>query len=276
MAKILDGKIIKTEGKEKLKKAFAELSFIPTLAIIQVGNHEDSNSYIASKKKFAEEIGVKVLHITFLENVHENEIIAKIKELNDDENINGIIVQLPMSVQIDKDKVIDTINPEKDVDGLTSASLKYLYEGKEGRFVPATTLGIINLLNYYKIPLEGKKVTIVGRSSLVGKPTMLALLNENATVTVCHSRTENLKKHTQSADILIVAIGRSKFINHEFVSTGQIVIDVGTNIVGKKIIGDVDFDDVSDIVSAITPVPGGVGQMTVLSLFENVLKSCKM
>lgn len=271
MAKILDGKIIKAEGKEKLKKAFVELDFVPTLAIIQVGNRDDSNSYIASKKKFGEEIGVKVLHIVFDENVHENEIITKIKELNDDKNINGIIVQIPLPVHIDKDKIINTINPGKDVDGLTSTS----------RFISATTLGIISLLNYYKIPLEGKKVTIVGRSSLVGKPTMLALLNEDATVTICHSKTENLKEHTQNADILIVAIGRPKFINHEFVSSGQIIIDVGTNIVdlpaqaGKKIVGDVDFDDVSDIVSAITPVPGGVGQMTVLSLFENVLKSCK-
>ncbi|MCR4334487.1 MAG: bifunctional 5,10-methylenetetrahydrofolate dehydrogenase/5,10-methenyltetrahydrofolate cyclohydrolase [Patescibacteria group bacterium] len=275
MSKILDGKVIKMERKEKFREAFAELGFVSTLAIIQIGNREDSNSYIASKKKFGTEIGVKVEHIIFPENVHENEIIAKITELNDDKNVNGIIVQLPMPVSIDKDKVIDSINPKKDVDGLTSTSLKYLYEGKEGGFVPATTLGILNLLDYYKIPLEGKKVTIVGRSSLVGKPTMLALLNEDATVTICHSKTLNLKEHTQNADILIVAIGRAKFINHEFVSSGQIVIDVGTNMVDGKIVGDVDFDEVFDIVEAITPVPGGVGQMTVLSLFENVLKSCK-
>ncbi|MEK9184853.1 MAG: tetrahydrofolate dehydrogenase/cyclohydrolase catalytic domain-containing protein, partial [Patescibacteria group bacterium] len=240
MTKILDGKIIKAEGKEKLKKVFAELGFVPILAIIQVGNRDDSNSYIASKKKFGEEVGVKVLHIIFPENVQENEIVTKIKELNNDKNINGIIVQIPLPAQIDKDKVINTINPEKDVDGLTSAS----------RFIPATTLGIINLLNYYKISLESKKVTIIGRSSLVGKPTMLALLNKNATITVCHSKTENLKEHTQNADILIVAIGRAKFINHKYVSAGQIVIDVGSNIVETKIVGDVDFDDVFDIVSA--------------------------
>ena len=288
MAQLLDGRIIKAERKEKLKADIARLGFVPALAIIQVGKREDSSAYIEQKKAFGKEVGARVEHITFPENADEDDIVLKIKELNGDKSIRGIIVQIPLPVSIDRDFVIDSIDPKKDVDGLTATSLKYLYEGREGGFIPATTLGILTLLEYYNIPLEGRKVTLLGRSSLVGKPTMLALLNENATVTVCHSLTQNLKDHTRTADILIVAIGRPKFVDHEYVSGGQIVIDIGINAVDRKLdeeiepagkkpgaslVGDVDFDDVEELAGAITPVPGGVGQMTVVSLFENLLKA---
>ncbi|MSR71310.1 MAG: bifunctional 5,10-methylenetetrahydrofolate dehydrogenase/5,10-methenyltetrahydrofolate cyclohydrolase [Candidatus Taylorbacteria bacterium] len=285
MVRFLDGKLVKAERQKALELAVAKLDFVPTLAIIQVGNRPDSNSYIEQKKKFGEDIGVKVEHIKFPEEVDEHEIISKIKLLNEDKSIQGIIVQIPMPVHIDRDLVIDAVDPKKDVDGLTATSLKYLFEGREGGFTPATTLGIISILKYYNIALEGKRVVLLGRSSLVGKPTMLALLNENSTVTICHSHTENLKEITQGADILIVAIGKPRFITHEYVSRGQIVIDVGINtidhklegeVAGKKLVGDVDCAEVEDIVDAITPVPGGVGQMTVVSLFENLLKACKV
>ena len=276
MPTILDGRPIKEERRETLKTAVASLGFIPTLAIIQVGKREDSTAYITQKKTFGKEIGVNVEHDLFPENADQDDIVAKIKEYNENKNIHGIIVQMPLPIHIDRGFVVDAIDPKKDVDGLTAPNLKYLFEGREGGFMPATSRGIISLLEYYDISLEGKKVTIVGRSSLVGKPTLLALLNENATVTVCHSQTQNLKDHTQSADILIVAIGKPKFITHEYVSAKQVVVDVGINMVEGKMVGDVDFDAVADIVGAISPVPGGAGQMTVVSLYENLLKAAML
>lgn len=284
MATVLDGRVIKEARKEKLKAAIIDAGVTPGLAIIQIGSREDSNAYILQKKNFATEIGAKVEHVQFPEHSHEHDIIAKITELNQNPAIHGIIVQIPLPAELDQDRITNAIDPKKDIDGMTARSLKCLYEGREDGFVPATTLGILTLLEYYKISLEGKRVTLIGRSSLVGKPTALALLNENATVTVCHSLTQNLAQHTQSAEILIVAIGKPQFINHEYVSPGQVVIDVGINMIDhklqeeidtgdKKLVGDVDYYAVEDIVGAITPVPGGVGQMTVLSLYENLLKA---
>ncbi len=273
MPHLLSGRIIKQERKKALQEAVKALGFAPTLAIIQVGKREDSSAYIAGKKQFASEIGAQTEHISFPENAHQDDIIAKIAELNTDKTIHGIIVQIPLPAHIDRDAVIDTINPKKDVDGLTAVNVKYLFEGKEGGFVPATTLGILELLEYYSIPLEGKKVTIVGRSSLVGKPTLLALINENATVTICHRHTADLKEHTKAADILIVAIGKPNFITADFVSPGQVIIDVGINLIDGKMTGDVDTASVEKVVAAITPVPGGIGQMTVVALFENLLQA---
>jgi len=286
MALILDGKIARDSIAEKLKNTFLGLGVPPQLAIIQIGNRDDSNAYIAQKKKFAEVIGAKVEHITFDESVRKEDVVRRIEELNNNASVHGIIIQLPIPQHLDEYELVEKVSPQKDVDGLTSTNLKLLWSNKQGGFVPATARGIVSLLDYYKLPLAGKRITIVGRSILVGKPAVLMMLNRDATVTVCHSGTCNLEEDTRHADILIVAIGKPKFIGKEHVSSKQIIIDVGINLVsgqsleeeieGTQLVGDVDFDAIKDVVSAISPVPGGVGPMTVASLFENVAEAYTM
>lgn len=283
MTLILDGKIVRAGVEKTLKADIAGFSVPPKLAIVQIGNREDSNAYIAQKKKCADSVGAHVDHIHFDEAVRTLDVVRRIEELNKDENIHGIILQLPVPSHIDPQDIIEAIDPRKDVDGLTSKNLKLLWTHKESGFVPATAKGILSLLDYYKIPLVGKKVVVVGRSVLVGKPVALLMLNRGATVTICHSGTLDLKKETILADILIIATGKENLIGREHVCSGQVVIDVGINVVsgksleeeieGKKLVGDVDFEKVKDVVSAISPVPGGVGPMTVISLFENLLKA---
>lgn len=297
MAKILNGKIVNEKIAKNLSSQISPLRSKPKLVIIQVGDLAESNSYIARKKAFGEKIGAIVDHHKFPNNIREEKLITHISSLNTDPTVHGIIVQMPLPDHLDKDKIIESITPVKDVDGLTSTNLKLLWEGKEDGYTPATTKGVLTLLDYYKIPISGKNVVVVGRSFLVGKPTALAFLNKDATVTVCHSKTPNLKQETRKADILVVAAGKPKFIGPEHVSKNQIVVDVGINVVegrqttndkrlfdkaqGKpesepatrKLVGDVDFDSVKDIVSAISLVPGGIGPMTVASLFENLLEA---
>lgn len=286
MALILNGRTVRAEIEQKLKAQIITLLTPPRLAIIQVGNRADSSSYIAEKKKCAERIGAEVIIFNFDDSVKTEDLIFNIKNLNQDTAINGIILQLPIPSHIDLQGVIESITPEKDVDGLTSTNLKLLWTNKPSAFVPATAKGILSLLDYYKIPLAGKKVTIVGRSILVGKPVILTMLNRDATVTICHSGTSNLKEETSRADVLIVAIGKPSMIDRGHVLPHQVVIDVGINLVsgqilneeieGYKFVGDVDFENVKDIVSAVSPVPGGVGPMTVVSLFENLLQARKL
>lgn len=287
MATILDGRIVRDQIQSKLKGIISGFTSISLkLAIVQIGDREDSNAYIAQKKKFADSIGATVLHKRFNENVSMEEVVRYIKELNQDPGVHGIIIQLPVPKTIDPQDLIEEIDPKKDVDGLTSANLKLLWTNKPGGFVPATAKGIFTLLDHYQIPLKGKKITVIGRSVLVGKPAVLAALNRDATVTVCHSETCNLSESTKTADILIVATGQPKLVGVEHVSLGQVVVDVGINTVsgesfeeeieGKKFVGDVDFDKVKDVVGAITPVTGGVGPMTVASLFQNLLKAYEM
>lgn len=281
MAQILDGKKVRSEALHDLKKEVSQIKEKLTLAIVQVGSRADSNSYIKAKKKFGEEIGVEVKHLQFSEDIRDSELIEHIETLNTNSAIHGIIVQLPLPLHMDRDRVINSINPQKDVDGLGIVNIQKLWGGHDDGIIPATTRGILSLLKYYNIELHSKKVTIVGRSLLVGKPTVLMCINENATVTVCHSKTENLEQETKNADILIVAIGKPEFIKKNHVKEGQIVIDVGINsrelgklddeIVLPSLVGDVDYSEVKDVVKAITPVPGGVGQMTVVSLFQNVV-----
>lgn len=261
------------------------LSYVPTLAIIQVGDRPDSTAFIRAKKVFAAVIGIKERHIQTTESVSQDELVGIIKECNADKDIRGIIVQLPLPIGIDRDAVIDAIDPKKDVDALTAANIKRWVEGHENAIMPATARGIRTLLQRYKIELFGKKVTVVGRSMLVGKPVITMCLNENATVTVCHSKTPDLETETKSADVLIVAVGRPGLIQAAHVKKGQVVIDVGINkitgeklddeIEGTRLVGDVNFEKVSGKVAAITPVPGGVGPMTVFSLFENLLDLCE-
>jgi len=272
---LLDGKKVREERTPLLKKKLAELSFVPCLVIVQVGNREDSTTFIKAKKAFAKKIGVKEIHIELPENIKQEEIISVIKKYNENVDVSGIIIQLPLPIHLDTDRVVDTIDPCKDIDGLTSHNVKRWMNGHEDALMPATTRGIKELLGYYKIDLFGKYVTMVGRSSLVGKPTAFMCLNQNATVTICHSKTLDLEKETKKADILIVAIGQPGFIGKNFVHKDQVVIDVGiTRIPEGNLSGDVDFEAVKDEVAMITPVPGGVGQMTVLALFENLVDTC--
>ncbi len=276
--KILDGKKVSNFIAGKIKLELKKLGEKPKLVIIQIGNNERSDVYVKQKKIFGEKLGFEVELIQFNNNISEKSIISRIKSLNSKSNVNGIIIQLPLPENINLLNVIEVIGPEKDVDGLNSKNLRFLFESvisKNNGFIPATTKGIISLLDFYKIPLEGKKVVVVGRSFLFGKPTALVLLNKNATVTICHSKTKNLKKEIKNSDIAVIAIGRPNFIKKSFVKKGQIIIDVGITKVGNNIFGDVDFKSVSRIVSAITPVPGGVGPTTVVSLFENVLTAYK-
>lgn len=283
---LLDGKKLSGEIADNLKHRIGESGRVPTLAIIQVGNVEESNLYIKHKKLFAERIGAKVLHVEIPESILESDLINKIIELNNDEGINGIILQLPIPESLDKRKLIETINPAKDVDGLHSVNQSKIFQGDINGIVPATPKGVMSLLNKYNIELSGKKAIVIGRSLLVGRPMAMLLLKENATVTIAHSKTENLKSLVKENDIVIVAVGRAGIITKDFVREGQIIIDVGTNsITGpknleevetKKLVGDVLFDEVKDTVAAISPVPGGVGPMTVASLFQNLVEiSCK-
>ena len=309
-AKILDGKALSEKIAEKLRSQILALRTKPKLVIIQVGDLPESNAYIGRKVKFGEKIGTIVNHKKFDNNISQESLITHISSLNTNFSVTGIIVQMPLPKHIDKDEIIDSIDPAKDVDGLTSRNLKLLWENKttdyssseqrgprslstlssrpkgsrqartiNAGFIPATTKGIISLLDEYKIPIEGKHVVVVGRSFLVGKPTFLALLNRDATVTVCHKHTRNLKQETRNADILIVAAGKPNLIGKEHVHKNQVVIDVGINAIENedgphyKLVGDVNFVEVSKIVKSISPVPGGAGPMTVASLFENLLKA---
>lgn len=274
MAVILDGKALNEKIKIDLKKKIEGLISKPKLVIVQVGDNQESEAYIERKKKFGADVGAEVIHQKYSVDISESSLIGDIEKINQDKSVNGIIVQLPLPKSLNKNKIINSINPQKDVDGQTPESLKSLIENEKG-FLPATTRGIFSLLKEYKINLSGKKVVIVGRSTLVGKPTALKFLNENSTVTICHSQTEDLEKETKRADILVIAIGKPALITKDFVSPDQIVIDVGINVIEGKLKGDVDFEDIKDEVGFITPVPGGVGPMTVASLFENLFEACQ-
>ncbi|OHB10781.1 MAG: hypothetical protein A3G05_02555 [Candidatus Zambryskibacteria bacterium RIFCSPLOWO2_12_FULL_45_14] len=273
MTKILDGKKLSNLLALKLTKKVGRLRVKPKIVIIQIGNLEESNTYIRNKKVFAERIGVIAEHKRYSTSVKESRIISDILKFNSEPSIHGIMVQLPGPKGFNMEKVLESITPEKDVDGLTSINTKHLFDNEEA-FIPATAKGILTLLEEYKVKLVGTRVVIVGQSSLVGRPTMLALLNKGATVTMCHKNTLNLANETRRATILITAVGQPKLIKTKHVSRNQIVVDIGIKVMkNKKIAGDVDFENVKKVVKAITPVPGGVGPMTVVSLFQNLLKA---
>ena len=279
MAYIIDGKVISAQIKEEVKKE-AELRKAEgketTLAVIQVGNDPASSVYVGNKKKACEYVGFQSLTYELPEDTTtEESLLSLISSLNYMPNVDGILVQLPLPKNMDEDKVIDAISPKKDVDGFHAASVGNLWIGKEG-FVSCTPAGIIELLKRSGIEIEGKNCVIVGRSNIVGKPMAALMLRENATVTVCHSKTKNLKEITKNADILIVAIGKPKYITAEYVKPGATVIDVGIHrLEGKKLCGDVDFESVEPVAGAITPVPGGVGPMTIAMLMKNCLEAAK-
>ena len=276
MAILIDGKKISTEIKDETKAKVAELKekgVEISLAVVQVGDNPASCVYVRNKKKACEYVGIKSVSHELPEETTEAELLALIEELNNDDSINGILVQLPLPKHMDENKVIDAISPYKDVDGFHLMNVGALSTGQKG-FVSCTPYGIIQLLKRSNIDIAGKHCVVIGRSNIVGKPMSMLLLRENGTVTVVHSKTQNMKEITKQADILVVAIGKPKFVDDTFIKEGAVVIDVGINRDEEnKICGDVDFDKVEPKASAITPVPGGVGPMTIAMLMNNCLES---
>ncbi len=273
MVTIIDGRKTREAMTPGLIEKIKALGSAPTLAIIQVGERPDSIVFVGAKKAFAGKIGVGVRYIQVKENVSQKELIGIVQECNAAQDIQGIIVQLPLPIHIDRDMVIDAIDPKKDADGLTAVNVKRWLDGRGDAIYPATARGIKELLGHYGVELFGKKVTIVGRSMLVGKPIAAMCLNENATVSVCHSHSSNLAEETKSADIVVSAVGKPGLLGADHLKASQIVVDVGiTRTADGKLVGDIDFERVKDTVAAITPVPGGVGPMTVFALFENLVQ----
>lgn len=302
MVLILDGKKVRDIHKKALIRKIRAVSqtshgspklrpFLrPKLLIIQIGNIEESNVYIKHKKLFARKIGILVLHKKYSPRVSEKFLLSEIKRFNGDKKIHGIIVQLPLSRHLNEERIINAIDHKKDVDGLTKTNMKKFsqaskkdFQKKSEFFIPATTLGIISLLAHYKINLKGKKMAMIGRSALVGIPTTIAFRKKGAKVALYDERTKNISEKSRIADILVVAVGKKNLVTGDFTSKKQVVIDVGINVMPKlkrrsirKVWGDVDFKNVKKIVRAITPVPGGVGPMTVVSLFENLFDAYKL
>lgn len=279
MALIIDGKKISAEIKDELKEKVAQMQEegkTATLAVIQVGNDPASSVYVGNKKKACAYIGIRSLAYELPEDTSEGELLTLIAELNGRSDVNGILVQLPLPAHIDEQHVIQAIHPLKDVDGFHPQSVGALVTGEPG-FVSCTPAGIIQLLKRSGIDIDGKECVVVGRSNIVGKPMAILLLRENGTVTICHSHTKDLKEVCRRADILVAAIGKPKFFNHEYIKEGAVVIDVGIHRNAQnKLCGDVDTEDVLDIVSAITPVPGGVGPMTIAMLMYNCVEAVRL
>lgn len=279
MAMTIDGKAISQKIKDELKEQAAALKkqgITITLAVIQVGNDPASTVYVRNKKKGCEYVGIESLSYELPEETTQQELLSLIGELNRKDEVNGILVQLPLPAHIDEDKVIRAIHPKKDVDGFHPQSVGALCIGQPG-FVSCTPAGIIQLLKRSNIEIAGKECVVLGRSNIVGKPMAVLMLRENATVTIAHSRTRDLKEVTKRADILIAAVGKPKMITADYVKEGAVVIDVGINRdENGKLCGDVDFESVEPLCRAITPVPGGVGPMTIAMLLNNCLESVKM
>lgn len=272
MAIILDGKMLRDKIFESLKAKLDKMQQKPTLAVILVGENPASQIYVRNKKKTAEKLGINSLSIEYPSDISEKELLNKIKELNSDEKVTAILVQLPLPVHINKNRIIDAILPQKDVDGLTTYNLGKLFSGEEPYVYPCTPKGILLLLDEYNIKLEGKNIVVVGRSNLVGKPVAQMLLKRNATVTMCHSHTKNLSEITKTADIIVSAVGK-KVIGEKMLKSDCVVIDVGIfRDENGKISGDVDFENVSKTAAYISPVPGGVGPMTIASLMLNTVE----
>ena len=280
MAEIIDGKKISTELKDEVKAnvaALAEKGITTTLAVILVGNDPASTVYVGNKKKACEYTGIKSLSYELPEETTEDELLELIDKLNADKDVNGILVQLPLPKHINEETVLRRISPDKDVDGFHPESVGRLSIGMRG-FVSCTPAGVIELLKRSNVEIDGANAVVVGRSNIVGKPMGILLLRENATVTICHSHTKNLKEICKEADILVVAIGKPKFIDGSFVKEGATVIDVGIHRIEgtKKLCGDVDYDSATEVAGKITPVPGGVGPMTIAGLMNNCYQAALM
>lgn len=278
MAKIINGKEIAQTIKDEMRAEVAELKMkgkTCCLAVIQVGNDPASSVYVSNKKKACEYIGIDSLSFELPEQTTQEELLELIDKLNNDKTVHGILCQLPLPRHIDEKTILNRISPTKDVDGFHPQNVGALVVGDFG-FVSCTPAGIIELLKRSNVEMEGKNCVVVGRSNIVGKPMALLMLRENTTVTICHSKTKNLKDVCKEADILIVAIGKPKFINKDYIKSGAVVIDVGIHRdENNKLCGDVDYNDVESMCSAITPVPGGVGPMTICMLMKNCLEAMK-
>lgn len=278
MATIIDGKELARKTRQNLRIDCDNLKskgIIPKLAVIMVGDNPASKVYVKNKSKACEEVGIEYEEFLLDENTTQKDLISLIEQLNEREDVTGILLQSPIPAHLDINEAFRTISPKKDVDGFHPVSVGKLTLGQD-TFVSCTPYGVIKMFEEYNIDLEGKNVVIIGRSNIVGKPLIQCCLNKNATVTVCHSRTKDLAEHTKRADIVIVAIGKAKFLKEDMVKDGAVVIDVGINR-GEdgKLCGDVDFENVSRKASYITPVPGGVGPMTIAMLMNNVIKAAK-
>ncbi len=278
MAEIISGKIVSAQTREKIKAMVSEFETEnkrkPCLAVVLVGNDPASEVYVRNKIKGTEEVGMKSLSFNMPENSTNAEVEEVVKSLADDENVDGILVQLPLPKHLDERKILSLIPDTKDVDGFSPNNLGLLSIGTP-RTVSCTPLGVMELIKSIGIDLKGKNAVVIGRSNTVGKPMAMLLLNENCTVTVCHSKTDNIAFYTKNADIVVVAVGRPEFLKKDMVKDGALVIDVGINRVDGKLVGDVDFDAVSEVAGYITPVPGGVGPMTISMLLYNTLMAAK-
>ena len=274
---LIDGKLVASKIREEIKDRVAEIkskhSRIPGLAAILVGDDPASEIYVRNKRKACEDVGIYSEEHKLSGDIAQEDLLKLINRLNGDENINGILVQLPLPEHIDDSTVLNSVSPEKDVDGFHPINAGLLFEGKT-RFIACTPHGIIKMLEFYDIDIEGKNAVVLGRSNIVGKPAAMLLLQKNATVTICHSRTRKLDAVLKSADLIVAAIGRAHFVTRKMVKKGSIIIDVGINRLDDgKLVGDVDFENVKDISSYITPVPGGVGPMTITMLLWNTVVS---
>lgn len=278
-AKILDGKQIAKDYRQGLQdevEVLKQKGYTPKLSVILVGNDGASQSYVRSKKKAAEKIGMisEVIHLE--EDTSEEDVLKELERLNNDESVSGILVQVPLPKQVDEQKVLDAIDPDKDVDGFHPINIGRLYLD-QAKLVPCTPLGVMELLKHADIDLEGKNAVVIGRSHIVGQPVSKLLIQQNATVTVLHSRSQNVHEHLKNADIIVSAVGRPGMVKKEDVKEGAVVIDVGnTPDENGKLKGDVEYDEVSEVAGAITPVPGGVGPMTITMVLNNTLIAEKM
>ena len=274
MVTILDGKAVSEKRLELLKEAIDESGLYPRLATVIVGSDPASQMYVRMKHRACERVGIGSVGIEIPGDATTDNVLEAVARLNRDADINGILVQLPLPKRVDTEKVIAAVNPEKDVDGFHPTSLGLLMSGRP-RFAPCTPKGIMNLLAEYHIPVAGARAVVAGRSIDVGRPMAALLINADATVTVCHSRTRDLPAELRRADILVSAVGKAHFITPEMVKPGAVVIDVGINQLNGKLVGDVDFEAVKGVASAITPVPGGVGPMTIATLMENTFAAAR-
>ncbi len=272
----MDGKALSLTIESKIKEKVSEYNSKgyrkPKLVVLLIGDNPASVTYVKNKEKACERVGIESIVYRMDANVQTNDVLNVVNELNTDNTVDGILVQLPIPKQLDVNLIIETLDPNKDVDGLHPVNIAKLYANQDG-FVPCTPRGIMTLLNHYNIEISGKHAIVIGRSALVGRPVAQLLLNENATVTVCHSKTKDLAQLTRLADIVVVAIGRDKFLTTDHINHANAIIDVGINRVNDKLVGDVDYEALMEKVDYMTPVPGGVGPMTIVSLLENTLKS---
>lgn len=273
---LIDGKKVAERCKKNIEERIKRLNRTPGFAVIRIGEDEASKIYVRLKHKMSEELGINFTEYHLEENITQEDLISLIRKLNADDEVDGILLQSPIPYHLNILEAFQTIAPEKDVDGFSPINVGKLVQRQEC-FAACTPTGVMTMLKEYNIPIEGKHAVVVGRSNIVGRPMAELLLNANATVTICHSKTQNLTEIVKSADILVVAIGKPKFITADMIKEGAVVVDVGINRIpdSKKIVGDVDFENVKEKCSYITPVPGGVGPMTIMTLMDNVVTACE-